>query len=373
MKEKTISEFYLPYQNMRNFSALFHVILFVSIRLVHANVSNQTIGIYELKKGNLSVKFTNFGASIVSVVVPDKYGKLGDIILGFDSAQEYVVRKGNFGAIVGRVANRISNARFTLNGTEYRLEANNGNNTIHGGSKGFGHVIWEVNENKTEGADPQIHFTYRSFDGEEGFPGDLIVTVSYYLRSENHLAVTMKAIALNKPTPVNLAQHAYWNLGGHNSGDILSHELQIFGSKITPVDSQLIPTGEIRAVQGTPYDFLKPQIIGNNMNKLPNGFDIYYVLDGSKGKGNRKAATLRERKSGRVLELWTTAEGLQFYTGNGLKNCTGKGGFVYEAHDGLCLEAQGFPDAVNHPNFPSHIVTKETPYKQDMLFKFSTE
>lgn len=358
---------------MGKFSTLFQVILFVSIGFASGDIYNQKIGVYELKKGNFSVKFTNYGASIVSVVVPDKYGNLADIVLGYDSTQEYVQRKGNFGAIVGRVANRISNAQFTLNGTVYRLEANDGNNTIHGGSKGFSHVIWEVHGYNTKGPYPQIHFTYRSSNGEEGFPGDLITNVSYYLLSETHLAVEMKAIALNKPTPVNLAQHTYWNLGGHNSGDILSHEIQIFGSRITPLNSQMIPTGEIRAVEGTPYDFLTPQIIGNNLNKLPNGFDIYYVIDELKGTGKKRAATLRERKSGRVLELWTTAEGFQFYTGNGVRNVTGKGGFVYEAHAGLCLETQGFPDAVNHPNFPSRIVTKETPYEHSMLFKFSTE
>lgn len=265
-KRKTILlASHLLNQNMGKFSTLFQFILFICIASFgNADTnSNQEIKEYSLKKGNLSVKFTNYGASITSVIVPDRYGNRSDIILGFDSIQEYVQRKGNFGAIVGRVANRISNARFTLNGTEYKLEANNGKNTIHGGSKGFSHVIWEVNEYETEGFVPQIHFTYRSFDGEEGFPGDLIVKVSYYLVSETELGVEMKGIGLNKPTPVNLAQHAYWNLGGHNSGDILSHEIQILGSRITPLDSQMIPTGEIRSVRGTPYDFMTPQIIGN--------------------------------------------------------------------------------------------------------------
>ncbi|KAG7013577.1 Aldose 1-epimerase, partial [Cucurbita argyrosperma subsp. argyrosperma] len=358
---------------MGKFSTLVQVILLVSIGYVNGDMSNETIRVYELKKGNFSMKFTNYGASIVSVVLPDKHGNLSDVILGFGSIQDYLRRKGNFGAIVGRVANRISNARFTLNGTVYHLEANDGNNTIHGGSKGFSHVIWEVSGYNTEDPNPHINFTYRSFNGDEGFPGDLIVTVSYCLLSETDFTVKMKAITLNKATPVNLAQHAYWNLGGHTSGDILSHEIEIFGSAITPVDTHMIPTGEIRAVNGTPYDFLTPHIVGNNMNKLGKGFDIYYVLDGMKGMEEKKAATLRERKSGRVMELWTTAEGLQFYTGNGLVNVTGKGGFVYEPHAGLCLETQGFPNAVNEPNFPSHIVTKETPYEHSMLFKFSIQ
>lgn len=183
----------------------------------------------------------------------------------------------------------------------------------------------------------------------------------------------MKARALNKPTPVNLAQHAYWNLGGHNSGDILSNEIQIFGSHITTVDSNLIPTGKIAPVKGTPYDFLKPYIIGSKIKDLPSGYDINYVLDGVAGHEMKRAAVVHEKKSGRVLELLTNAPGLQFYTGNFLKDVKGKGGYVYQQHGALCLETQAFPDSVNHPNFPSTIVSPGKPYRHYMLFKFSTK
>lgn len=205
-----------------------------------------------------------------------------------------------------------------------------------------------------------------------GFPGDLNVTVGYSLIGDKKLRVTMKAKALNKPNPVNLAQHTYWNLGGHNSGNILSEEIQIFGSHYTPVDSELIPTGKIESVKGTPYDFLEPHKVGSRISKLPSGYDINYVLDGAAGNKLRQAAIVHDNKSGRMMELLTDAPGMQFYTSNSLKNVKGKGGFVYQSHAALCLETQAFPDSVNHPNFPSTIVTAGKTYKHHMLFKFST-
>lgn len=207
-----------------------------------------------------------------------------------------------------------------------------------------------------------------------GFPGDLLVTAKYSLIANNQLKLTVNAKALNKPTPVNLAQHTYWNLGGHNSGDILSNRLQIFGSRITVVDQYLIPTGKIEPVKGTPYDFLKPHTVGSRINKLPKGYDINYALDDGTGEYKlKKAAVVHDKKSGRMLEISTNAPGVQFYTGNYIKDVKGKGGFVYQAHAALCLETQGFPDAVNHHNFPSTIVTPKKPYNHIMLFKFSTK
>jgi aldose 1-epimerase len=203
-----------------------------------------------------------------------------------------------------------------------------------------------------------------------GFPGDLHVIVGYKLLGDNKLRITMKAKALNKATPVNLVNHAYWNLGGHNSGDILSEEIQIFASHYTPVDSQLIPTGEIVTVKGTPYDFLKPNTIGSKINKLTNGYDINYALDGSGNDKLKKVAIVRDKKSGRMMEILTNQPGVQFYTSNTLYQ-KGKGGFVYEPYAALCLETQGFPDSVNHPNFPSQIVNPGTYYKHQMLIKFS--
>ncbi|PQP99364.1 aldose 1-epimerase [Prunus yedoensis var. nudiflora] len=343
-----------------------------------ANVSGsetkgKKVGIYELKKGDLSVKFTNWGATIISLVFPDKNGKLADVVLGYDTIKEYTNDTSYIGAIVGRVANRIGGAQFTLNGTHYKLVANEGKNILHGGLIGFSDVVWKVQKYQNEGVAPHIVFTYHSADGEEGFPGDLLVTVSYTLLGDKQLSVKMKAKALNKPTPVNLAQHTYWNLGGHNCGDVLSQYIKIFASQITLVDSHLIPTGKFASVKGTPYDFLKPKAVGSRINKLASGYDINYVLDGGAGNKLKPAAVVYDKKSGRVLELSTNAPGLQFYTSNSLKDVKGKGGFVYEPHAALCLETQGFPDAVNHPNFPSTIVNPKKPYKHNMLFKFSTK
>ncbi|OVA13318.1 Aldose 1-/Glucose-6-phosphate 1-epimerase [Macleaya cordata] len=329
------------------------------------------IGVYQLKKGNFCIKFTNFGATIISLVLPDSQGKLADVVLGFDSAEAYMNDTANFGRIVGRVANRIGGAQFTLNGTTYKLIPNDGNNTLHGGPKGFGQVIWKVRKHKQDGNSPYITFTYQSSDGEQGFPGKLLVSVTYMILGHTTLSVNMKAKAINKATPVNLAQHTYWNLGGHNSGDILSNTLQLFASHITPVDAGLIPTGEITPVKGTPYDFISPHEVGSMMDKLPHGYDINYVLD--EPHKMKKVAMVHDGKSGRVMELWTNKPGVQFYTANYLKDVKGKGGFVYGPHAALCLETQGFPDSVNHPNFPSQIVYPGETYKHFMLFKFTAK
>ena len=204
-----------------------------------------------------------------------------------------------------------------------------------------------------------------------GFPGDLLVKTSYTLLGDNQLCITMEAKARNKATPVNLVNHAFWNLGGHNSGDILSEKIQIFASRYTPVDSKLIPTGKIVTVKETPYDFLKPNTIGSKINELPKGYDINYALDGSGNKKLRKAAIVHDEKSGRAMEILTNQPGVQLFTSNTL-NVKGKGGFMYKPHGALSLETQGFPDSVNHPNFPSQIVNPGKPYKHYMLFKFST-
>ncbi|KAJ0100178.1 hypothetical protein Patl1_22149 [Pistacia atlantica] len=332
---------------------------------------DKKIGIYELKKGNMSLKFTNWGATIISVFLPDKNGKIDDVVLGYDSVDDYKNDTVYFGAIVGRVANRIGGAQFKLNGTVYKLVANEGKNMLHGGKIGFSDVVWNVKKHKNEGPAPYIVFEYHSFDGEEGFPGNLHVRVTYALSGDNQLTVKMKAKAENKATPVNLAQHTYWNLGGHTSGDILSEEIQIFASNYTPVDSDLIPTGQIVTVKGTPFDFLNSHAIGDYINKLPKGYDINYALDGGKGKNMKVVAIVIDKKSGRKMELTTNAPGVQFYTGNLLKEVKGKGGFIYRAHAALCLETQHFPDSVNHPNFPSTIIAPGKTYKHIMVYKFS--
>ncbi|QCD92574.1 aldose 1-epimerase [Vigna unguiculata] len=292
----------------------------------HEKKKKDDIKLFELKKGDFSIKVTNWGATLVSVILPDKNGVLGDIVLGYDSPKAYTNDSSYFGATVGRVGNRIGGAQFTLNGVHYKLVANEGNNTLHSGPKAFSDVLWNVEKYVKDGDRPRITFSYLSFDGEGGFPGDLLVTVSYIL-GKNSLSIIMKAKALNKPTPVNLLNHAYWNLGNHNSGNILNEVVQIFGSQVTLLDDHLIPTGKFASVKGTPYDFLEPHRVGERINQLPktNGYDINYVLDGAKGKEIIKlGAIVVDKKSGRVMKLFTNAPGLQFYTANFVENDKGK-------------------------------------------------
>lgn len=340
---------------------------------VNGNDVGQEVGVYELKKGDFSAKFSNWGASIISLILPDRNGKLGDIVLGYDSIDTYKNDTSFFGATVGRVANRIGGAQFTLDGIRYNITANEKNNTLHGGKVGFGDLAWKVKEQTSE----SITFFYHSYDGEEGFPGDLDVSVTYTLEAPYILDVKMSALAINKATPVNLAQHTYWNMGGHDSGDILSDEVQIFASRYTRTDKQAIPTGEIVTVTNTPYDFLQPSSIESKFKQFftllspQRGFDVNYIIDGDNDV-LKPAARVFSNKSGRVMELSTNAPGVQFYTGNWIKDAAGKNGYVYQAHAGLCLETQGFPDAVNHPNFPSQIVWPGKTYTHNMVFTFST-
>ncbi|XP_047952827.1 galactose mutarotase-like [Salvia hispanica] len=355
-------------------------ILLCFLFLAFGNLSNASrnggLAMYEIKKGDFSLKVTNYGARIASLVLPDKHGKLGDIVLGYDTAEEFKNDTGHFGAVVGRVANRIAGAKFTLNGTVYKLEANEGKNMLHGGSKGFSQVVWKVKKHVKYGRSPYITLTYHSVDGEEGFPGSVLASVTYALVAPYTLVVKMKAKALNKATPINLAQHAYWNLGNHNSGSILSDSLQIFASHITPVDQGLIPTGEITSVKKTPYDFLKPRVIKGPIKDLPKGsrgYDINYVVDDYKGLKMKPVAVVYNKKSGRVMKVSANAPGVQLYTGNFIDNVKGKGGFIYQSHAALCLETQGFPDSVNHPNFPSQIVNPGQIYDHRMVFVFTTK
>lgn len=241
---------------------------------------------------------------------------------------------------------------------------------LHGGPRGFSEVIWKV---KSHEVNSHITFTYNSLEGEQGFPGDLGVSVTYMFVGENNLVVKMKAKPLEKATPVNLALHTYWNLGGHSSGDIFSHKLQLFGSHVTPVDDRLIPTGKITPVTGTPYDFLQPREIGSKFKELPDGYDINYVLDNPNPEHLKKVAVVSESVSGRKMELWTNKPGVQFYTSNMLGKVTGKDGFVYSNYAGFCLETQGFPDSVNNPNFPSQVVNPGETYNHVMVYRFTAD
>ncbi|KQK00016.1 aldose 1-epimerase [Brachypodium distachyon] len=349
-----------------------------------AGEKRKMVGVYELKKGDFSIKVTNWGATLMSVILPDSRGNLADVVLGYDTVAEYVNGSAYFGGLIGRVANRIADARFTLDGKAHRLFPNDGNNTLHGGHRGFSKVVWTVKEHVDGGDYPFITLFYRSFDGEQGFPGDLDVYVTYEISGPHALSVRMNATALSKATPVNLAHHAYWNLGGHGSGakSILGEELRLFASRYTPADAAtLIPTGALAPVAGTPYDFRRPASVGSRMAALLRryhggsvaGFDTNYAVDGAASElgGMRRVAVVRDGASGRAMELWADQPGVQFYTGNGLSGVRGKGGQVYARYGALCLETQGFPDAVNHPNFPSQIVRPGQVYSHHMLFKFS--
>ncbi|XP_021689531.1 uncharacterized protein LOC110671389 isoform X2 [Hevea brasiliensis] len=286
-------------------------------------------------------------------------------------------KKGNapyFGCIVGRVANRIKEGKFSLYGIDYSLAVNNGPNSLHGGNKGFDKVVWDVVEQKS-GEQPSITFKYESYDGEEGYPGDVTVTATYILISCKSMRLDMEAVTKSKSTPVSLAQHTYWNLAGHNSGNVLEHLVQIWGSQITPVDQNSIPTGEFLPVKGTVFDFTSEKKVGSSISEVQGlGYDHNYVLDCGEDKtGLKHAAKVKDPSSSRVLNLWADAPGMQFYTANYVNGVSGKGGAVYERHSGLCFETQGFPNAINQPNFPSIIVHPGEKYKHTMLFEFSVE
>jgi aldose 1-epimerase len=319
-------------------------------------------------------KIITYGGIITELHVPDRDGKFDDVVLGFDDLQGYLEGHPYFGAITGRVANRIAKGKFTLDGKEYQVAVNNGPNALHGGVKGFDKVVWK--------ADPQqaadgvaLKLTYRSADGEEGYPGNLTTTVVYMLTNQNELKIDYIATT-DKAGPVNLTNHTYFNLAGPKSGDILGHILMLAADQYTPVDDTLIPTGAIKPVKGTPLDFTMPTPIGARIAELkgdPGGYDHNFVLRGE-GKVLALAARVQEPKTGRVLEMFTTEPGVQFYTGNFLDGKQkGKGGVVYRKHGGFCLEAQHFPDSVNHADFPSVILRPGKTYTQTTVYKFSTK
>jgi aldose 1-epimerase len=308
--------------------------------------------------------------------VPDRNGKLDDVVLGFDNLESYLKGHPLFGAVVGRVANRIGGAKFTLDGQEYKLAANNGRNSIHGGRRGFDKVVWQGEPVAAQDG-VAIKLSYRSSDGEEGFPGNLSVALTYTLTNQNELRLDYTATT-DKPTPVNLTNHSYFNLAGAGSaGDVLGHELMLAADQYTPADNELIPTGEIKPVAGTPLDFTKPTPIGARIEQLRErpygGYDHNYVLN-SGGKALALGARVYEPKTGRVMEMSTTQPGVQLFTANGMSGkLKGKGGAAYPRHGGFCLETQHFPDSVNKPNFPSVILRPGVTYRQTTVFKFSTK
>jgi aldose 1-epimerase len=322
--------------------------------------------------GGIELQAITYGGIITSLRVPDRNGTVADIVLGYDRLEDYLKDQRFFGAIIGRYGNRIGKGQFSLDGKTYKLATNNGPNHLHGGPGGFNKLVWNA---KPVAGKNAIVFSRTSPDGEEGYPGSLQVQVTYTLTDKNELIVDYRAVT-DKPTVVNLTQHSYFNLAGHNSGDILGHELMLNADRYTPVDGTLIPTGELAPVDGTPFDFRKPTAIGARISqadpqlKNGQGYDHNWVLNRS-GSGLQLAARATEPKSGRTLEIRTTEPGIQFYSGNFLDGkVTGKEGTAYRRRTGFCLETQHFPDSPNKPNFPSTTVRPGAEYRSTTVFTF---
>lgn len=324
----------------------------------------------------MQAAITNYGGILVSLKVPDRQGKIDDVVLGYDSVAGYVTDKAFLGATIGRYGNRIAQAKFSLNGNTYMLAKNDGPNTLHGGVKGFNKVFWDAKP--ISGRDSQsLQLTYLSKDGEEGYPGNLKVQVTYTLTENNELKIDYEATT-DKETVVNLTNHAYYNLAGQGEGDILDHMLTIHADRFTPVDATLIPTGHLQSVKGTPFDFTKAFAVGSRIVKdddqlnLGKGYDHNFVLNAGQNPSPVPAAMLYEPKSGRVMEVSTTEPGIQFYSGNFLDGTIkGKGGKVYKHRYALCLETQHYPDSPNQPDFPSTVLKAGEKYKTTTIYAFS--
>ncbi|NIG54190.1 aldose epimerase family protein [Chitinophaga sp. Cy-1792] len=318
----------------------------------------------------MQVKILNYGGTITDIITPDKNGTLGNVVLSYDTLAGYQ-QKGQpyFGALIGRYANRIANAKFTLDGQSYPLAANDHGNTLHGGLKGFDKVVWQA----TQQGDSTLELSYSSKDGEEGYPGNLVAKVMYTLTPENALRIDYKATT-DKATPVNLTNHAYFNLSAGADSTILDHELSLKASKYTPVNDQLIPTGKLTDVKGTPMDFTAPKKVGKDIAAVKGGFDHNWVLDKKEGD-LETVATLYHPASGRYMEVATTQPGIQFYSGNFLDGTLQftAGGKKYPQHGALCLETQHFPDSPNQPSFPNVILKPGETYAQTTVYKFSVK
>ena len=337
-------------------------------------IDGKKTNLYVLKnKNNVQAAFTNYGGRLVSLLVPDKDGKLVDVVVGFDSVDGFVnSTEPYFGATIGRYGNRIAKGKFSLDGKQYTLALNNGQNTLHGGKKGFQAVVWDAAMPDSQ----TLVLTYLSKDMEEGYPGNLKVKVTYSLNDDNELKMDYEATT-DKKTVVNLTNHAFFNLNGEGSGDILNHELQIYADLYTPVDTTLIPLGKNVTVKGTPFDFTTATAIGkrieeaNDQLKAGKGYDHNFVLNGTKGLGMTHAATVKGDKSGVVMDIYTQEPGLQFYSGNFMqsKNVF-KGGAKDDFRTAIALETQHFPDSPNQPAFPSTVLNPGQTYKTTSIYKF---
>jgi aldose 1-epimerase len=336
------------------------------------------VRLYTLRNAHgMRATITNYGGIVTSLVVPDRTGRPGDIVLGFDSLEGYLRGSPYFGAIVGRYANRIANARFTLDGKAYRLAANDGANALHGGVKGFDKVVWEATP-FPDSAPSGLRLHYVSSDGEEGYPGRLDVTVTYEVTDANELRITYHATT-DKATVLNLSHHGYFNLAGQASPSILGHELLIAADRYTPVDASLIPTGEFARVTGSAFDFQAATPIGARIGaddrqlRYGKGYDHNFVILGTSGT-LRLAARLRDPESGRTMEVLTTEPGIQFYSGNFLDGTlVGKGGARYLHRSGLCLETQHFPDSPHHAGFPTTVLRTGETFRSETVYRFSAQ
>jgi aldose 1-epimerase len=343
-------------------------------------VDGQEVTLYKLtNKNGVEAGIMNYGGIVVSLKVPDRNGKLDDIALGCDTLDGYlqIPPPPYFGALIGRYGNRIGKAKFTLDGKEYTLAVNNGVNSLHGGLKGFDKVVWKARDVSTSDANA-LELTYLSKDGEEGYPGNLSVTVVYSLNDKNELKIDYSATT-DKDTVVNLTNHTYFNLAGQASGSILDEQLMLNADKFTPIDAGLIPTGELRSVAGTPFDFRQPTAVGARIDGkdeqliFGKGYDMNFVVNGAPGT-MRLAARMVEPKSGRVLEVETVEPGIQFYSGNFLDGVfKGKGGDAYPPRSGFCMETQHFPDSPNHPEFPSTVLKPGERYHTATIWRFSAK
>ncbi|HTR80972.1 MAG TPA: aldose epimerase family protein [Bacteroidota bacterium] len=331
---------------------------------------NKDVYLFTLKNDDgMVAEISNFGGVIYRLYVPDRNRKLANVVLGLDSVQNYFRSNPHFGALIGRFSNRIANASFTLDSMTYHLTVNSHHkNTIHGGAIGFDKIVWNATDSMTNEG-PSLQLTHLSPDGHEGFPGNLSVTVVYTLTNENALRIDYYATT-DKPTVVNFTNHCYFNLAGEGNGDVLRHQMTIRADKYTPVDDEGIPTGEIKDVAGTPYDFRTPRAIGSSM-LLPQGYDNNFVLNHPLNQLGL-AATVFERESGRTMEVFTTEPGVQFFTAHGLNGTfSGESGKKYESSYGFCLETEHFPDSPHRPNFPSTVLRPGEKFHSITLFKFS--
>jgi aldose 1-epimerase len=342
------------------------------------------VELYTLTNANgMETTITTYGGIVVTLMVPDRNGDLGDVVLGYEALERYINKNSYFGAVIGRYGNRIAKGKFTLNDVEYTLAQNDGENHLHGGIKGFDKVVWNAKElpslRGAGGDNPRLELTYVSPDGEEGYPGTLSVTVTYTLTQDNALKIDYLATT-DKDTVVNLTNHSYFNLAGAGVGDILGHELMLNANKFTPVDDTLIPTGKLLSVKGTPMDFTQPTAIGARINEDyeqiqfgPGGYDHNWVLNESE-ESPVLAARVYEPTTGRLMEVYTTEPAIQFYSGNFLdRNITGKRGKRYNQRYGFCLETQHFPDSPNQPDFPSTVLKPGETYTTTTIYKFSAK